>query len=153
MAVKTAVNMIKADAMPLAGGQADIQYLLRNRKEHTHLPVKGADPRDQIALLIAERPLTVVAVTLVPEDTQSADADMNSLVLLKADGAGGPGTSFDSIDSTSTDYIEARKISFSINEATDKLAAGEVLFLDYTLNGTGATLIPAMTLHVEYRID
>ena len=127
--------------------------LFRKDSESVQLENGGADPTEKVHIFNAWAAGRVSSVTMVAKSTQAADPNMNSMVLVKNDGLGGGDTTLATYDGTASGFTDDQKSTMTISTATATFNEGDVVSLDYTTNGTGATVIPGMTIPVEYRLD
>lgn len=144
-----AAKRIKHVAGP-AGYDDEVEYALRNRRFRAHVVI--ANEAARIPLMVAEKALTLVSATIISDAGMAADANSLDLELSKNDGAGGADTSFDIIDGTAEALTADQEASFTIAESTDTLAAGDVLWLEVAVNGTGDALGHCL-IDVEYRLN
>jgi hypothetical protein len=148
------------------GTIADAEYMLRTRTHSAHVPehvsklekfsvllpvITVNDPTHKVALYKADTALSVVEATVVPDTAYTASANLNSLSLLKDDGASGAEVTFDTIDGTAITIAEEEEAAFTIVESTDTLVAGDILSLQYVNNGTGADNQPQMMVFGKLR--
>ena len=157
MSVKLAADLIQSEVQAYSGAQDELRFMLRKRTATVHIPQKGATPTDAVGLLTCPKDLRLTNITLYPSTTQADDANLSSLVfrIQEADGSflagstqatmGGGYTAGTTIDKDSGVTAAG---TFGIQVAS----AGSTLIVDYTTQGTGATIIPATTVTVEYEL-
>ncbi len=152
MATKLAADLIKSFVMPYAGAQQDTALMLRTGKSSVHIPQKGPNPTDEISLHTVTKPIVVSGITIYPSRTQADDANLNRLVFQIKD-ATGAGIPLGTLALYNGGYTAGEAIQVAgangMTKATVAPAGGSITVLCLT-QGTGATIIPALTISVEY---
>lgn len=150
MAFKTTTDMLKGGCH--TGTPGDVDYALRTRVVCANSVIPAAGNL-RIPLHVAEQAITLVSVSMVSDGGLASSAtNYRDLVLGKHDGVGGAVTTFDTQGGASTAITADQKKAFTIDEATDTLAKGNVLEVASTATGTGAALGDTL-FRIEYRID
>lgn len=137
-------------AAHLGTGKADHEYALRNREASVAF-VAAADTDYYVHVFHAVKACTLISArfTLVSGQASSG-TDYVTLELGKTIAASD--TAFDTKGGASTAIAAKTAVSFTIDSATDTIAAGGQCYFKITNTGTGPAIGNAMC-HVEYRLD
>lgn len=137
----------------LSGGQAGVDYMLRNRVLRVRQDIVDNAAADTYTryVLKADKALTITAITIIPDAVVTAH-NTNYATMSFATGTAGSMTSRDSILTTITgtdDWAAGVPEAFTVVPDTDSLAVGELLSYSKAVAAAGVA-IPGHTLEVHY---
>jgi hypothetical protein len=139
----------------LSGGPDELDQMLRVKTIQVGRGLEAsATEAGEQTLHIAEADITIVSAAYYPDNALTANnTNYATLLLGKADGAGGAVTAFDSFTTEITgsgDWVQGTPESWTIVESTDTLTEGQALMFVETKAAAGVVL-PAGTIIVKYR--